>query len=165
VRSAHLLTLLLVACKEDPPTPPDCSGPDFDVVITALDAPLPADTLVSVEYGGGEMEEYSPTEQPECHVLFCSPSDREGNPVGHGGQCSSGFDGLGGAGGETSGGAGGKASGGLLEGLRCKLWTDGPATVTVRTSMYPIKPVPLSAKTGKCTVSAEIELGPDDGGA
>jgi len=157
VRSAHLLTLLLIACKEDPPTPPDCSGPDFDVVITVLDAPLPAETVVSVEYGGGVMEEYRLTGQTECHVLFCSPSDREGNPVGDGGQCRSGLDGFGGAGGEASGGA--------LEGLRCKLWTDGPAKMTVETTLYPTVERQLSAKKGKCTVSTAIEIGPDDGGA
>ena len=157
MRRAYVLALLLASCKEDPQEPADCpSGPDFEVLITALDAPLPADTLVSIVYGAGE-DQYSYPDHGMHKALFCKPSDREGNPVGgHGGESAleAGSGGLGGA----SGGSG-------LEALSCDLWTYGPATLTVETSMYSTQTRELTAKKGKCVVEAEVELGPDDGGA
>jgi hypothetical protein len=149
--------LLVVSCEDDPPHPADCpSGPDFEVLISALDAPLPADTVVTVNYGGGVVEEYRIPDHGKHHVLFCAPSDREGNPVnvgGHGGEGAL----------EAPGGRGGAPSSGF-EALSCELWTDGPATLSVETSRYPTRTEELRAKNGKCTVSSEIELSADDGG-
>lgn len=159
MRSAFLLALLFLSCKDDPAEPADCGDtPDFIVVISALDAPLPLDTVVSVEYGGTGTEEYRIPDVVDHKVLFCDPSDREGNLVeaaagGHGGETS-------GPGGQ--GGAGGKHA---LEALRCELWTRGPATVTVATKAYPApEPLSLEAKRGQCTVESEIVLQRDDGG-
>ena len=159
MRRAYVLALLLSSCKEDPPQPADCpSGPDFEVLITALDAPLPADTLVSIEYGAGE-DHYSYPDPGGHKALFCKPSDREGNPVPVGGQggegpLEAGSDGLGGAGGSSG-----------FDAFACDLWSSGPATLTVETSMYPTETRELTAKKGKCVVETEIEIGPDDGGA
>jgi hypothetical protein len=159
VRRATLLALLLVSCKDDPPHPADCpSGPDFEVLITALDAPLPADIRVSIEYAGGLDEYYSIPDHGKHHALFCAPSDRQGDSIpagGHGGQGS--LDA-----GES--GRGGASAGSGLEGLACELWTDGPAMLTVETSMYPSKTQNLEAKDGKCTVATEIVLAPPDAG-
>ena len=159
MRRATLLALLLVSCKDDPPHPADCpSGPDFEVLITAFDAPLPADVRVSIEYAGGLNEHYSIPDHGKHRALWCTPSDREGNPLpagGHGGQGSleAGDSGRGGASADSG-----------LEGLECELWTDGPATLTVETSMYPKATEPLAAKEGKCVVAAEIVLALPDGG-
>lgn len=158
-RTLLLALLALASCDDEPPPPADCTTPDFDVVITAVDAPLPADTVVTMEYGGGD-DEYRLTNDPEGpENLFCSPSDRKGNPIsgdaGEGGQSARNAD----------GGAGGAPSGGTIEGLRCDLWSDGPATLTITTSMYPVTVAKLQPKKGVCTVSTEVEIGPNDGGA
>jgi hypothetical protein len=157
VRRAYLLALLVASCKDAPPTKPNCTSlPDFEILVSAVDAPLPPDTVVSIEYGGGVMEYYSLAGPSERHVLFCDVTDREGNPV----------TGAGGQAGQVAGGAGaGEGPADPVEALHCELWTDGPATVTVETTLYPTAVVPLHAKKDKCTVSADIELGPDDGGA
>jgi hypothetical protein len=157
VRRAVLLIFLLAACKDEPPLPPDCMGPDFDVTIMALDAPLPGDTVVHVAYGGGIVEDHRVDDPRAKHQnVFCYPADREGNLPGAGGE--GGVRQISGPGGEGgSGGAGPEA-------LRCRLWTDGPATVTVMTSIYPSVETRLRAKKGICTVMANIELGTDDGG-
>jgi hypothetical protein len=160
VRRAFLFALLLASCKKDDPLPPaGCNGPDFDVLIAALDVPLPADTVVRVKYAGGQMEEYRLADRETPQVLFCEPTDREGNPPGSGGH-----------GGHTAaapsaGGEGGAASGGGVEAIRCTLWTDSSATLIVETSLFPTVETELSAKKGKCTVSAEILVGPGDAGA
>ena len=132
MRRAFLLALLCLSCKGAPATPTDCGDvPDFIVIISALDAPLPLDTVVYVEYGGTLAEEYRIPDDINHRVLFCEASDREGNPLdaagGHGGESAA----LAGASGQ--GGTGGSRPGHLLEALRCELWTRGPATVTVET--------------------------------
>jgi len=155
--------LLLASCEEEPPQPPYCTGPDFQILVTALDIPLPPDTVVHVEYGGTQVDEYWITDDPVGpEVAFCEESDREGNPVSGAGGDRGGSSNATGMTGE--GGAGGAPSGGTMEGLICDLWTDGPATVTILTSVFPTVEVPLRAKKGKCTVWKEIEIGPDDGG-
>ena len=131
MRRAFLFALLFLSCKDDPAEPADCSDtPDFIVLVSALDARLPADTVVSIEYGGSGMEQDRIPDDLMHDVLFCDPSDREGNLVGttggHGGESAST-----GPGGE--GGAGGNPPGHGLEALRCELWTRGPATVMVET--------------------------------
>jgi len=158
VRRAFLLALLVVSCEDDPPHPADCpSGPDFEVLISALDAPLPADTVVTVHYGGGVTEEYRIPDHGKHYVLFCEPTDRDGNPVGTGGH---GGEGQLAAGRNGPGGSPGSG----FEALTCELWTDGPATLSVETSRYPKRTEDLQAKNGKCTVSSEVELSPEDGG-
>ena len=163
MRRALFFALLLSSCKDDPTQPAICSGPDFDVLITTGEGPLPADTVVSMEYAGGDPEVYSYPDDPEAmhRALFCAPSDREGEPLpavgGHGGQ------GAAELGGGLSG-AGGEGPSGEIEAWRCTLWTYGPATLTVESAMYPSVEVPLAAKRGKCTVTAEIVIGPLDGG-
>lgn len=163
MRRAFLLALLLLSCKDDPAQPATCGDtPDFIVIISALDAPLPADTVVSVAYGGTGMEECRIPNDGEHEVLFCDPSDREGNPVEL----------AGGQAGETaatagSGGQGGAGNGRprhTLEALRCEFWTDGPAKVTVTTELYPPVEEDLTTRKGECLVESEIVLQHEDGG-
>lgn len=164
MRWAFLLALLFLSCKDAPAAPRDCGDvPDFIVIISALDAPLPLDTVVYVEYGGTLAEEYRIPDDGDHRVLFCEASDREGNPVdaagGHGGESAA----LAGASGQ--GGVGGGRPEHLLEALRCELWTRGPATVMVETKAYPPpEPLGLQAKGDRCTVESEIVLQHDDGG-
>jgi hypothetical protein len=152
-----------LSCNDDPVEPANCGDtPDFIVIVSALDAPLPLDTVVSVEYGGTGTEEYRIPDDGKHQVLFCEPSDRDGNPVeaagGHGGESVA----LPSAGGQ--GGAGGRPRQ-LFEALRCELWTRGPATVTVTTKVYPLpEPLGLKAKKGQCTVDSEIVLQHADAG-
>jgi hypothetical protein len=155
--------LLLLSCKDDPAQPATCGDtPDFIVIISALDAPLPLDTVVSVAYGGTGVEECRIPNDGKRKVLFCDPSDREGNPV----------EPVEGQAGETAATAGSGGEGGTgtgrppheLEALRCELWTDGPATVTVTTELYPEVVEPLTAKKGLCIVESEIVLQHEDGG-
>ena len=163
MRRAIFFSLLFSAsCKDEPPVPPDCGGPDFDVLVktTLEDVPLPEDTVVHVTYGGGEIEEHDTDFDAEHDVLFCYPTDREGNPVSAGGQGGQGVSETGGPAGH--GGAGGVGAG--PDGMRCRLWTDGPATVKVLTRVYPTVETNLRGTRGVCTVSAEIEIGPSDGG-
>ena len=165
MRRAWLLALLFSSCKDDPPQPAFCLGPDFDVLITTGEGPIPADTIVTMEYAGGDPEQYPyPESDPDGpSALFCAPSDREGNPLpatgGSGGEASAGLSGR-----DGLGGAGGEGPTGDVEAWRCTLWTDGPATLTVETSFYPSVEVSLAAKRGKCTVEDEIVIGPLDGG-
>jgi hypothetical protein len=156
--------LLFWSCKDDPAEPEDCGDtPDFIVIVSALDAPLPLDTVVSVEYGGAGMEQDRIPDDGDHRVMWCDPSDREGNPV----------DAAGGQGGESGGTTGSGGQGGalggrphqVLEALRCELWTRGPATVSVATKAYPMPaPLSLEAKRGQCTFESEIVLRPGDGG-
>ncbi len=160
MRRALFLALLLSSCKDDPPQPTNCSGPDFDVVISAVEGPLPLDTNILLEYAGGPDEEYMLSDSMDHRVLFCVPSDREGNPPdGTGGHAGNGVAGLAGI-----GGAGGEGPEGDVEAVRCTLWTDGPARLTIETSIYATEIVQLSAKKGKCTVTRDIVLGLADGG-
>ena len=108
------------------------------------------------------MEECRIPNDGDHDVLFCEPSDREGNPMepagGHGGEAAA----TSGSGGQ--GGAGNGRPRHSVEALRCELWTDGPATVTVTTKVYPEVVTPLAAKKGKCIVEADIVLEHEDGG-
>jgi hypothetical protein len=151
--------LLLLSCKKDPSHPADCpSGPDFEVRITALEGPVPADVIVRIDYAGGLTDEYSIPDHRKHSALFCAPTDRDGNPLAEGGQ--------GGEGGlaQGSNGSGGAGSSRGLEALTCELWTDSPAILTVETDLYPTTTASLEAKKGQCTVFTEIELSLGDGG-
>ena len=160
MRLAYLFAWILGSCTTTPPEELDCSGkPDFDVIITALDAALPGDTVVRLAYGGGE-DEYRLASPGTPEVLFCSVADREGNSVDAGR--------LSGAAGRGSGGEsgdGGAASTASAEALRCRLWTDGPAELSVETESYPnAEPLELMPRSGACTVEKGLELVPPDGG-
>jgi hypothetical protein len=175
-----LSAVLAPSCGPDAP-PLECPEPhpSFDVLIVAKDGPLPSDTLVTVAYGGGS-EEYRADAPGPKQVVFCEPTTADGGalpPMGAGGES-----GAGGAGGEPSananggapnslgggGGVGGETgatphASALLEGIRCQLWTQGPATVTVDTNdVYETKVHPLRVSNTVCTVVETIEVAPPE---
>jgi hypothetical protein len=155
---------LAVACGSDPkPTEPCRDGrPDFELLITAPGGPLPADLVVHVEYGGGE-EEYSLASPGTQAVLFCDPSDREGNVIDAGtpsGGDAGAFGREAGTGGE--GGAHGEAS---AQALFCRIWSFGAARIEVETMAYPtIEPLELTPEKGVCTGKEELQLSMPDAG-
>jgi hypothetical protein len=159
VLTVGFLTLgwLAPGCGADRPQAPPCrSGiPDFEVLITAADGPLPEDLLVRLEYGGGE-EEYVLANPGTQAVIFCRHSDRNRNVLL----------GDGGAGGEAgASGHGGAASVHDVEALLCQIWSFGSARGVVETAAYPMTmPLELTRKQGVCTVKADLELSLPDGG-
>ena len=155
--------MIVVACGSDPkPTEPCKEGrPDFELLIKAAVGPLPEDLVVRLEHGAGE-EEYVLANPGTPVVLFCDPSDREGNvvdagaPQAHGG---------GGAGAGGAGGEGGATSRDPVEALFCRIWSFGSARVEVETVVYPmVEPLDLTHKEDVCTGQAELELEMSDGG-
>lgn len=143
------------ACTNSPPSGPNCPGPRaaFHVTITAKNGPLPPDTVVKVEYGGGS-EEYSlasPPPQPE--VVFCDPIDADAGTGAN--------DGGSDAAGTTDAGTG------PVMALSCKLWTNAAATIDVQGSGYPLLEQQLQAQKDDCgikTVEYALVLGETDGG-
>lgn len=168
VRFAILLlaspVLLFPACGPDPKPSAPCDGPDFDVLISSLEGPLPADTVVVLTYGSGT-EQYALSDPSTPEVLFCTPLDSEGQPLEAGAPTAA----QGGAASDGGlAGAGGSAGSGSLDvvgSLRCTLWTQGPATLEVTASGYPDLKQELKLQRGTCTVEKSIELAPEDGGA
>lgn len=129
--------------------------PDFEVLITAAEGPLPADLLVRVEYGGGE-EEYLLAAPGTPEIMFCKHADRDGNVVEAG---------AGGAGGEGSGGEAGGPGARDVEALLCQIWSFGSARIEVETMAYPMAtPLELTREQGVCTLKTELELSLPDGG-
>lgn len=168
---ALALLALVAACGPDSP-PSQCHGgdPDFSVLITAPEGPLPPDTIVKLYYGARSAEDPEVlvlAEPATPQALFCYVSDRTGTydkkAPALGQQTTSSFS-VGGAGGES--GAGGASNGGTgaIEALVCKLYTDGSARLEVNTTMYDPAQLELSLKSGVCTVSSSITLEATDAG-
>lgn len=177
------LALLGSGCSSSPPSGPDCPGPRaaFHVTITAKNGPLPSDTVVQVEYGGGS-EKYdlaAPPAQPE--IMFCHPSQADA------GASDSGSAGSGGGGSTDAAieaghadaaieaghadAAGGSDAGNVPTGpviaLTCDLWTNSAATINIQGSGYPMLKQELQAEKDDCgikTVDYALVLGESDGG-
>ena len=143
--------MLLGAC--DPSEPPKtCPGevpPTFTVTVRAVDGPLPSDTKLTLQYGGG-METFALDEPPTQHsLIFCNTG-----PSTHG------LGGAAGAGGEA--GAGGAGPGSAIDELVCDLYPEGAATLSVTGGEYPEVLTELEGETNECgpeTVSEELILG------
>src|SRR5688572_19292644 len=139
--------VLLGAC--DPSEPPtECPSevpPTFRVTVRAVEGPLPADTKLTLQYGGG-METFALDEPPTQHsIIFCNAG-----PAAHG------LGGAAGAGGD--GGAGGAAPASEIEALVCDLYPEGAATLSVTGGDYPELLEELEGETNECgpeTVSEE----------
>lgn len=157
---------IIVACGSDPkPTEPCTEGrPDFELLIKAAVGPLPEDLIVRVEYGGGEEEYVLANPATDPRVIFCDPSDRDGNVIDAGTPAPNGVGGAG-AGAGGAGGEGGAPSRGPAEALFCGIWSFGPATIELETVAYPmVEPLDLTHKDGVCTGQAELKLEMSDGG-
>lgn len=134
------LGLLALACSNgDGDDPKDCKlVAAFELTVRAVPGPLPADTTLEVQYGGGtetfRLDQGVQTQE----VVLCDETAKDA----------------------------GAADGGVAE-VHCRLWTQGAAKVTVTASGYPTVEETLEAKAqGKCiqTVPVEIVLGDADGG-
>jgi len=167
---ALVLLALVTSCGPDSP-PLECHGaPDFSVLITAPEGPLPADTVVKLYYGqrsADDPEVLVVAEPATPQALFCHVSDRTGaydtSEPALGQKGTSAFN-LGGAGGES--GVGGESNGGssAIDGLLCDLYTDGSARLEVKTALYDLAELGLSLKKGVCTVTDSITLEATDAG-
>ncbi len=154
---AVVLALLASAagCSSKTNNGPDCPGPRaaFHVTITAKNGPLPPDTVVTVNYGGGS-EEYdlaSPPAQPE--VVFCDQVKADAGT----GASDSGSD-----------AATADAGSGKVMALSCKLWTNAAATIDIQGSGYPLLEQQLQAEKDDCgikTVEYALVLGETDAGS
>lgn len=108
----------------------------FDLSVRAVSGPLPADTMITVGYAGGE-ETYRLDTAQQLEVVLCNKVAPDG------------------------GDAGGKE----VTAVHCKLWTQSAATVTVTSNAYPTVERDLTAvKKNGCfeTQAIEIVLGDQD---
>lgn len=156
--SLAVVWALFMACGPDPRPPEPCNGkPNFAVLITAAEGPLPEDTVVRVHYGGGAPEEFRLAEPGIQRVLFCTVTDREGNPADAG---------VGSGAPAGAGGEGGAATtAGEAEALLCQLWSYGSADLEVETAEYPMQErLRLRPDDRTCTVDVELELTRGDAG-
>ena len=163
MRHPWLVLLALVASCGPDPEPPAChGGPDFSVLITAPNGPLPLETVVKLYYGGRAPEdpEVLTIADPKTpQALFCYVSDKHGaydaKGPALGSKSSATAQSTGGAGGEA--GAGG-VNDGTIPALVCNLYTDGSARLEVVTAYYDIARLELALKKGVCTVESSITL-------
>lgn len=151
-----------VACGPDSRPPKPCGDePDFVVQISAVEGPLPASTKVIVTYGSGR-EEYAADAPTRPEILFCDVTDEDGVPIEAGAQPGAGTGGAGSVPSEGEGGSAGLANGSGIAGLRCTLWTQGPATVEVVAEGYPeLREDLRREEDGTCTLTKELELLPE----
>jgi hypothetical protein len=162
---AWLAPVLVFSCGPDA-QPLEChGGPDFEVLITAQDLPLPADTVIRLHYGGrafDDPEELTLADPETPQALFCYLAARDGTYDAT--APALGSDPL-----SASGGAAGAPStggpGGPIEALLCRLWTDGSADLDVVTQMYGTTSVKLQTRKRVCTVESVVELAPPDAGS
>jgi hypothetical protein len=173
VRSLLIVLLGAAGCAPKSRLPGDgCSSePDFVVMISAEPSALPTDTEVDVQYGGMLTESYRLDSPSAPDVLFCTPTSASENPSELGGASSSGsptagtsgtLAGSGGAPGAEAGGAASPATSPSTQLLTCELWTEGPASVTVKGSGVQEIAAMLTPDAKVCAVSANIHLLPAD---
>jgi hypothetical protein len=153
---SYCFALVLLACGHDPrPVIPCGPEPDFIVSISAEDGSLARDTVVRVYYGGGDSEhpeEFRIDADTPHFVLFCDVTDSAGNVI------DAGVPGAGGEGGATS------ESSEPVEGIRCRMWTDGSAQLEVESSLHPTQRLNLTPKKNECIVTTEFLLKRGDAG-
>jgi hypothetical protein len=163
-----MAVVLAIACSDGPVDPPCRSVPDFSVEISSVAGWLPENTVVSVTFGGGSVEEYSPSIPDSPVVLFCMPYRAALGAGGAGGV--GGGDAAGGAevapvpqGGSASGGVDGSAgspSAGqtVIRSIHCELWTGGPANLRVQARAWDEK-LDLERNPDLCTTADVLVLG------
>jgi hypothetical protein len=175
-RSLAPLLAFVASCGPDP-EPIEChGGPDFSVLITAPDGPLPPETVVKLYYGGrapADPEILTVAAPATPQALFCYVSDKnvsatngvyESTGPALGSKATPATYSNGGAGGETGAGGAGGADDGTLEALVCNLYTDGSARLEVVTASYELTSLDLALKKGVCTVSGSLVLEIGDAG-
>lgn len=112
-------------------------------------------------YGSGR-EEYVADSPKRPEILFCDVTDEDGVPIEGG---SGSYPNAGGAGSlpsENEGGSANQPDENTIAGLRCTLWTQGPATVEVVADGYPELVEDFRREQdGSCTLTKELELSPE----
>ncbi len=109
-------------CGPDQKPPPPCDGPSLILLLTAENGPLPADTRINVRYGGnreGEQYVLGDTRTPQavfCKELTTPPGDPDADA-------------------SAAAGAGPTEPEGVYT-LRCRLFTQGPATLDASAEGY-----------------------------
>jgi hypothetical protein len=164
--------MLAVACGDDAPDAPPCRAvPDFTVDISAVTGWLPENTRVSVTFGGGSIEEYSPAVPHDAAVLFCKTELGPLGAGGAGGEAGAGAapvapaplagtagTGVGGADGGAGSGSGGSGERVVIRSIHCELWTGGPATLEVKARDWDEK-LALERDPKLCTTPEDVVLG------
>jgi hypothetical protein len=149
------------ACGPDHKPEQPCDGPNFNLVVTAENGvPLPADTRINVRYGGNqEGEPYTLGATTTPQAVFCVEDASMGGAPANGDN-------------ERAAGAAGTppepepepepAPPQSIVGLRCRLYTQGPARLDVTASGFePIDDHALSLERKKrCEVPIDITLAP-----
>lgn len=141
------------ACGPDEKPQTPCRGPSINLVLlTAENAPLPADTQLTVRYGGNrDGEPYLLGQERRGPAVFCDEDHTEGGaPATTEPQPSAG---AGGASGASIAGEG-------VWKLTCGLYTQGPARLDATAEGYePIEDLALSLEDGqRCEVEIQVEL-------
>lgn len=139
VVGALALALALGCSDGNGDDPEDCKlVAAFDLTVRAALGPLPPDTTLEVQYGGG-IETFRVDQGVQAQeVVLCDDTKSEA----------------------------GAGDAGVTK-VHCKLWTQGAAKVTVTATGFPPVEEALEAKAqGTCiqTVPVEIVLGDEDGG-
>ncbi len=141
------LSTLLAGCGPDKRPEEPCDGPSFNLVVTAEDGPLPADTRINVRSGSNQTgEAYELGQQARGQAVFCE--EDTDSPSAEGGA--------------SQGGASptGDAATRQVSALRCRLYTQGPARLDATATGYqPIEDEPLSFdKKPYCQVAIDVRL-------
>lgn len=164
---AFALSALVLACGPDHEPELCHANADFEVVLRAAEGPLPSDLKLELHYGGRAYDDpetlvvAEPKAPPQA--LFCYVADRDGaHPAGEAALGAPGAsDGTAGAAGAAGAGSEGE---GVLQGLFCRLWTDGSADLDVSSERYRTTTVHLQTQNHVCTVEKTIELTLPDAG-
>lgn len=154
-----VLSVSGAACGPGKRPPEGCDEPTFRLVLRAESGPLPPDTLLNVRYGSNqEGEPYTLGKPARKQAVFCD----EDTSVGGGGAPSDD-----GSGEPTPGGAAGASGTETPEGadvwaLRCRLYTQGAATIDVTaTGFEPIEDYSLPFDgDDRCDVRVDVKLLP-----
>ncbi len=123
----------------------------------AESGPLPRDTRINVRYGSNQDgEPYALGEPPRKQAVFCEEDTTAGGAPPD--DAHAGPDERGGTGPSTGGAAGGPPD--RVYGLRCSLYTQGPARLDVTASGYEeVDDLDLSLnRKERCDVYVEVTL-------
>jgi len=162
--------VVLLACNPTNGTK-HCEGvADFTLTLNSPTDSFPADTEITVTFGGGSEETYSLSAPNDPEVLFCETTKAPGTgsneggaggansgEAGSGGSAGSNWHGHGGA--ATSGGAGGTSR--AVSSIQCEIWSGGPATVSIHAGAWHTKR-DLKPDEERCSLDETIVLGEPD---
>jgi hypothetical protein len=131
--------VVLVACSEEPPSENCPARAAFHVVVRAAQGPVPSQTAISIDHGGGT-EEFRLDEALKTELLFCEALYAD---------TDAGLE------------AGATIDAGKSEVLSvsCDLWTQAATEVTVKAPGYPLLERQLAVETADgCIETQQVEL-------